>query len=79
MKTNRTFILTITILFATAGIFVFAKKDDDRFVSYTVDTKKEDIQLYWKDDKSENFRSIQNLKLWLEKNKRKKSTVPLVH
>ena len=71
MKPNRTFILTITILFAAAGIFVFAKKTDDRFINYTVDTKKEDIQLYWKDDRNENFRSIQNLKLWLEKNKRK--------
>jgi uncharacterized protein YigE (DUF2233 family) len=66
--------LTTILFLATAGIFVFAKKDqtnDNRFVSYTVDTKKQDIELYWKGDKNENFRSIQNLKLWLAKNKRK--------
>lgn len=66
--------MTTILVLVTTGIFVFAKKDqidDNRFISYKVDTKKQDIKLYWKDDKNEIFRSIKNLKLWLEKNKRK--------
>jgi uncharacterized protein YigE (DUF2233 family) len=45
--------------------------DDDVFISYTVDTKKQDLQLFWKDDKNEVLRSIGNLKSWVEKKKRK--------
>jgi len=74
MKRNRLIILTAILIFATAGVFVFAGKfqiADDRFVSYRMDTKKQDIQLYWKDDKNVNFKSIQDLKMWLEKKKRK--------
>jgi uncharacterized protein YigE (DUF2233 family) len=60
--------------FAVAGLFEFAQKkrtDENRFVTYMVDTKRQDLKLYWKDDKNENFGSIQNLKLWLDKHKRK--------
>jgi uncharacterized protein YigE (DUF2233 family) len=43
---------------------------DDRFVSYTVDTKKQDIKFYWKNDTGEIFRSINSLNNWLaSKNK----------
>ena len=71
MIRKRFFILTIILIFVTGGTFVFAqnvKSADDRFVSYIVDTKKQDIKFYWKDDKQENFRNIQNLKMWLDKN-----------
>jgi uncharacterized protein YigE (DUF2233 family) len=74
LKQNRILILITIVFFATAGILAFAKNnqtDDNRFVSYIADTKKQDVQLYWKDDKNENFKSIEHLKLWLEKNKRK--------
>ena len=74
MKRIKIFISTIILFLATAGIFSFAKNDqpdDNRFVSYKVDTKKQDIKLYWKDDRNEIFRSIQNLKLWIDKSKRK--------
>jgi uncharacterized protein YigE (DUF2233 family) len=74
MKRNQFFILTGILLLVVTGIFAFASKDqieDTRFISYEVDTKKQDIKLYWKDEKKEIFRSIQNLKLWLEKSKRK--------
>jgi uncharacterized protein YigE (DUF2233 family) len=73
VKRNKVLIPTILFL-VTTGIFVFAKKGqygDNRFVSYTVDVKKQDIKLYWRDGSNENFGSIQNLKLWLEKNKTK--------
>jgi uncharacterized protein YigE (DUF2233 family) len=58
----------------TAGIFVFAqrqKKTDDQFVHYIVDTKKQVLKLYWKNDRQENFKSILNLKYWLDKNHKK--------
>ncbi len=74
MKEIRIFISTTILFLATAGIFSFAKKDqadDNRFISYKADPKKQDIKLYWKDDKNEHFRSIQNLKLWIDKSKRK--------
>ncbi|UAY53736.1 phosphodiester glycosidase family protein [Ferruginibacter albus] len=53
----------------TAGAFVFAQKNnapDDQFISYIVDAQKQSIQLYWKNDKHVYFKSIQNLKNWLE-------------
>jgi len=71
---NRTSILRIILFVIAIGIFAFAKKNqinDNRFVSYTVDTKEQDLHLFWKDDKNESFGSIQNLKQWLQKNKRK--------
>ncbi|MEO7523433.1 MAG: phosphodiester glycosidase family protein [Ferruginibacter sp.] len=69
MNRDRIFILTAIFILAIAGTFVFAQKEkytDDRFVTYIVDTKKQDIKLYWKDDKQENFKSILNLKSWLD-------------
>ena len=73
MKRNRIFILTILFIIVTIEVFVFAindQTDKSRFISYEVDTKRKEIKLYWKNDNNENFRSIQNLKLWLEKNKK---------
>ncbi|MEO6253831.1 MAG: phosphodiester glycosidase family protein [Ferruginibacter sp.] len=44
--------------------------DEDIFLSYEVDLKKQDLKIFWKDDKGQVFRSIQNLKTWVEtKNK----------
>ncbi|HEY1165022.1 MAG TPA: phosphodiester glycosidase family protein [Chitinophaga sp.] len=39
--------------------------DDDAIVSYIADPQKQDIQLYWKDDKGAILQSIQNLKDYL--------------
>ena len=74
MNRNRIFILTTLFILVTAGIFVFAqrqKSTNERFVSYIVDAKKQDIKLYWKNEKQENFKSIQNLKNWLDKDHKK--------
>ena len=68
MNRNRIFILTAILILTIAGTFVFAQREkttDDRFITYIVDTKKQDIKLYWKDDKQANFKSILNLKTWL--------------
>jgi uncharacterized protein YigE (DUF2233 family) len=63
--------MTITLILAMAGIFSFGQRQtnkDDRFVSFMVDPQKEDLKFYWKNDKQENFKSIQNLKEWLDRN-----------
>ena len=73
MKRNLIFILTILFIIVTIEVFVFAindQTDKSRFISYEVDTKRQEIKSYWKNDNNENFRGIQNLKLWLEKNKK---------
>ena len=44
---------------------------DKRFITYTVDLKKQNLKFYWKDDKQQNFKSIHNLKTWLEKSNKK--------
>jgi uncharacterized protein YigE (DUF2233 family) len=62
---------TILILLII-GIFSFtvSKSDNDTLISYQVNLKRQDLKLYWKDDKNQTFKSIQNLKNWLEtKNK----------
>jgi len=61
-------LLFLVILLFSSGTTI---QDDDRFISYSVDTKKQTLELYWKDDKNEPFRSIENLRSWLGKNKRK--------
>lgn len=71
MRRNILSILSTTLLLAIAVIFLSAGNDsDDLFITYTADAKKQDIQLFWKDGKGENFRSIQRLKSWFEENKK---------
>jgi uncharacterized protein YigE (DUF2233 family) len=54
-----------------AGMFAFSySKDEDRYLSYQVNLKTQDLKLYWKDDKNKTFKSLQRLKDWLQtKNK----------
>jgi uncharacterized protein YigE (DUF2233 family) len=62
------------VILATTGMPVLAQGQnmtDERFISFIVDTQKQDLRLYWKDDKQENFRSILNLKSWLDKHHKK--------
>lgn len=67
MKTKIGLLVLIIVLL---GLFIGAKVyADDQFVVYKADLKKQDLRLYWKNNKGENFGSIENLKLWLEKNK----------
>lgn len=50
----------------TAGIIGFSIKDShDDILSFTVDLKKQDVKLYWKNDDGEILKSIQNLKSYL--------------
>jgi uncharacterized protein YigE (DUF2233 family) len=69
VKKHRAYFITTIFVLAVAGAFLFAQKGkagDERFITYIVDAKKQDIKLYWKDDRKVNFRSIQNLKSWLQ-------------
>ena len=61
------FLFLATVFFA---FVVKEKNDDNLFVTYKVDIKKSDLRLYWKDDENEIFKSIQNLKTWVESQKR---------
>lgn len=74
MRTNIGFILTAVLFLALAEKFVFAqnkKNAGDHFVTYIVNIKKQELKLYWKNDANENFKSIENLKLWVEKKNKK--------
>ena len=74
MDRKRIFIFIAILTLATASILALAQKEkinDVQFVSYIADPKTEDLKLYWKDDKQQNFRRIHNLKLWIEKNNKK--------
>ncbi|KAF2517708.1 phosphodiester glycosidase family protein [Flavobacterium foetidum] len=55
------FLIAVLLLFTNA-----AKYDKNAFVVYTVNPKKQDLKMYWKNEKGKNFASIQNLKVWLE-------------
>jgi uncharacterized protein YigE (DUF2233 family) len=68
MKKSQRFIGHTVSILSITYIFLLpynGKVNDDRFISYTVDPKQQEIKFYWRDDKQENFRSIQNLKTWL--------------
>ena len=72
MKKSRVFLSTIVILLvAVAFAFTRMRQDEDRFLSYQVNPKKQELKLYWIDDKKSKFGSILNLKAWLGINKRK--------
>lgn len=57
------------LLLLTVGLIAFTTNRnsiDDQILAYTVDTKTQDLQLFWKNDKGETFKSIQNLKNYVE-------------
>src|SRR4026207_626024 len=74
MNGKRVLIFTTILALATISIFALAQKEkinDEGFISYIVDPKKQHLKLYWKDEKQQNFKSIQNLKAWVEKDHKK--------
>ncbi|MFD1466896.1 phosphodiester glycosidase family protein [Hymenobacter caeli] len=73
MYKNRLIFLSLIISLSIAGFFAFASKnsDDDKFISYEVDLKTQNVRLYWKDDKNQIFGSLGNLKTWLGNRKQK--------
>lgn len=64
--------LFLVLLIGSANMrFMPGRQDSNLFVSYTVDVKKADLRLYWKNDKNEQFNSIANLKTWVESKNKK--------
>jgi uncharacterized protein YigE (DUF2233 family) len=68
MNSRKITFFLIIILLATIGYFLFKQKENINFISYTVDLQKQDLKLYYKDDKGLNFKSLGALKAWLERN-----------
>jgi len=71
---TKNILVSVTILLLATALFAFVKthgSTDDRFITYTVDPKKQNIKFYWKDDTGKNFKSIQNLQLWLHQHNQK--------
>jgi uncharacterized protein YigE (DUF2233 family) len=69
LKPKGKIILLSLLLLLTAGLIAFTTTQnsiDNQILSYTVDTKTQDLQLYWKNDKGETLNSIQNLKTFVE-------------
>lgn len=68
MKIITSFSLVFLLLFTTAfySRITQQKSGDELFITYKVDVKKSDLKLYWKNDKGEPFKSIENLKTWVE-------------
>jgi uncharacterized protein YigE (DUF2233 family) len=61
----------ILLLLIPSVSFYFKKKEDDRFVSFIVNPKKQPFVFYYQNDKQENYKSILNLKLALEQKQKK--------
>lgn len=68
-KLKRTIIFTLACIGISISLALFDSDSD--FVTYIADPKTQNIKLYWKNDQSQNFKSIQNLKLGLEKKNKK--------
>jgi len=69
LKRKGKIILLSLLLLLTAGLIAFTATQnsiDDQILAYTVDTKIQDLQLYWKNDKGETLKSILNLKNYVE-------------
>ncbi len=70
MIPKRKIILLSFFVLLVAGLIAFAVNKnaiDDQILSYTVDTKTQNLQLFWKDEKGEILKSFQNLKQYVER------------
>ncbi|MES2380035.1 MAG: phosphodiester glycosidase family protein [Bacteroidota bacterium] len=69
MKSKIKIILLSLLLLLAVGLIAFTTTTnavDEQILAYTVDTKTQDLKLYWKDDKGELIKSIQSLKTYVE-------------
>jgi uncharacterized protein YigE (DUF2233 family) len=72
---TRKNITLLLIIISTISISFFVQTrtttiEDERFVSFIVNPDKQNIEFYWKNEKGENLKNVDNLKLWLKKKKR---------
>lgn len=66
MKSKHLFLFLFITVVTALNAFTLHQHEEEGFVSYTVDASKDDIQLYWKDNKGEILQSIQNLRSFVE-------------
>jgi uncharacterized protein YigE (DUF2233 family) len=69
LKRKGKIIFVSLLLLLTAGLIAFTTTRNalnDQILAFTVDTKIQDLQLYWKNDNGETLKSIQNLKNYVE-------------
>jgi uncharacterized protein YigE (DUF2233 family) len=65
---------TVAVLLLMTVIFIaFTTQQvwEEQIISYVVDPKTQDLQLYWKSDKGNSLRNFQNLKTVVESKKQK--------
>lgn len=70
MKGKGKIIVVSLLLLLTTGLIAFKtaqKSIDNQILAFVVDTKTQDLQLYWKNEKGETLKSIQNLKNYVER------------
>lgn len=61
--------IIILIILLTAGLVAFTTSHnsmDDQVLAYIVDTKTQNLQLFWKNDNGEKLKNIQNLITFVE-------------
>lgn len=65
---RKTILLFLLPLVSVGLLFFSANKNsaDNQILSYTVDPKKSDLKFYWKNEKGEILKTIQNLKSFVE-------------
>lgn len=65
-KTKKIFFLLLLVLIISSGFVLFQKfSQNNKFITYQVNLNKKEVTFYWKNDDSEHFKSIGNLKNWL--------------
>lgn len=69
MKPKGKIVILSLLILLTAGLIAFTTNKNsigDKILAYTVDTKTQDLQFYWKNDNGIILKSIQNLKNYVE-------------
>jgi len=71
---NKKLFFPVIVFVAIAGISAFSlvkNNDENRFVNYIVNPKKQDLKFYLKNENQGNFGSLLNLKNWVESKNKK--------
>ena len=71
MKKFAFYIFLIVLLFSFSLFSYKSSQNEINILSYTIDSEKQELNFYWKDDNGNNYLNFQNLKAKLENNKKK--------
>ena len=65
-------LITLFVFLSSSAFIVYEKcSQDETFITYKVDLNDASVKFYWQDEKNSNFKSIKNLKTWLENKNQK--------